>query len=189
MNRLNLLASKFVQVDFEVDDDGYVTSADPILPPIKEVAFGGLASLIVFGMLWKFAWPSIKKGMQDRTARIQSDLDESAAAKAQAEKEAADIRTALGDIDAERSRLQAEADAQAEALLADGRARLDAEIAELESRADADIAAAADRGSDELQADIARFAGAAIDGVVVGSVDDATQQDLIEGFIARVGAS
>ena len=189
MNRLNALAGAFVQAEFDVDDDGYVTSKDPILPPLKEVWIGGAASLIIFGLLWKFAWPAIKKGMHDRTARIQDDLDSAAAEKQAAEKEAADIRSALGDIDAERSRIHAEADAQAEAMLADGRARLDAEIAELEARAEADIAAAAGRGSDELQADIARYASSAIDDVVVGSLDDAAQQELIEGFIARVGAS
>ena len=45
--------------------------------------------------------------------------------QADAEAEAAQIRQAIGDIDAERARLLAEADVQAEALLDDGRARLE----------------------------------------------------------------
>ena len=84
-----------------------------------------------------------------------------AAAKRDAEAEAAQIRQSLGNIEAERQRLLAEADAQAEALLADGRARLDTEVAELEAKADADIAAGAGRAGDELRAEIARLAGAA----------------------------
>ena len=99
------------------------------------------------------------------------------------------IRQSLGNIEAERQRVLAEADAQAEALLADGRARLDTEVAELEAKADTDIAAGAGRAGDELRVEIARLAGAAADLVVERSLDDATQQQLIESFIANVGAS
>ena len=174
--------------DIPFDDKGY-TTINPILPPKWELIIGSAASIIIFALLYKFAWPLIKKSFADRTARIQKELDDAAAAKAAAENEAARIRQAKGDIESERSRLYAEADTQAEALLADGRARLDAEVAELEARADADVAAAAGRGSDELRVEIARHAGVAVDRIVAGTLDAAAQQDLIEGFIARVGAS
>ncbi len=169
------------------DDKGY-TTIDPIVPPWKELIPGSLASIIVFTLLYKYAGPIVKKSFADRTAGIQKQIDDSAAAKVAAESEAVRIREAQGDIDAERARLYAEADAQAEALLADGRVRLDAEMAELEARADTDITAAAGRSSDELRAEIARHAGDAVDRIVLGTLDDAAQQDLIEGFIARVGA-
>jgi F-type H+-transporting ATPase subunit b len=188
MNRLHLLAGELFQVEFDVDDQG-VTSADPLLPPIKEIAIGGLASIIVFAALWKYAMPAIRKAMSDRTARIQADLDGANAATAEAEQSAAEIRTALGDIEGERQRLFAEADQQAESILTDGRARLDHEIAELHARADADIAAAATRGGDELRAEIARHAAASIDTVVADTLDATAQHELIESFIQRVGAS
>ncbi len=173
-----------------VPNDGIgSTSLNPYLAPMKEVVIGGLATLIVFAMLYKYAWPAISKGMKDRTARIQADLDSSAAARTQAEADAAEIRTSLGDVDGERSRLFAEADAQAAALLEDGRLRLAKEIEELEAKAEADIAAAAGRGADDLRADISRYASQAIESSVDASLDDATQQELIESFIARVGAS
>lgn len=158
-------------------------------PAQAELIYGSIASIIIFGALWKFAGPAIKKAMAERTDRIQQELDESEAAKAAAEAEAAGIRQAAGDIDAERQRLFAEADAQAEAVLADGRARLEQEVADLEARADADIAATAGRANDELHAEISRLAAVATDRVIAdGVLDDATQQALIENFIARVGA-
>lgn len=174
--------------DVPFDDKGYHTE-NPILAPTKELIISGIASLIVFGLLWKFAWPSIKKSFQDRTAGIQKELDDSSAAKVTAESEAAEIRRAQGDIEAERRRLHAEAEAQAEALIADGRLRIEAEMAELEARAEADIAAAAGRSTDELRSEIARHSGVAIERIVLETLDDATHQALIEGFIQRVGAS
>jgi F-type H+-transporting ATPase subunit b len=170
------------------DDKGY-TTIDPIFPPWKELIPGSLASIIVFSLLYWKAGPIIRKSFRDRTEGIQKQLDDAAAAKTAAEADAIRIREAQGDIDAERSRLYAEADAQAEALLADGRTRLAAEIAELEARAEADIASAAGRGTDELRTEISKHSAVAVDAIVRGTLDDAAQQELIEGFIARVGAS
>lgn len=161
-----------------------------LLPADAELIYGTIASLLILGLLFKFAGPAIKKAMAARTERIQRELDESAAAKAEADAEATEIRRAAGDVDAERQRLLAEADAQAEALLADGRARLEQEVADLEARADADIAIAAGRANDELRAEISRLAASATDRVLAGGVlDDGAQQALIENFIARVGAT
>jgi F-type H+-transporting ATPase subunit b len=187
--QLNHLAAGLLAAESVPNDGKGSTSLSPYFAPMKEVVIGGLATLIVFAMLYKFAWPAIAKGMQDRTARIQGDLDTSAAARTQAEADAAEIRTSLGDVDGERTRLFAEADAQAAALLEDGRLRLAREIEELEAKAEADIAAAAGRGADDLRADISRSASQAIESSVQASLDDATQQELIESFISRVGAS
>jgi len=189
LTQLNVIAAGLLEADAVPNDGKGSTSLNPYLAPMKEVVIGGLATLIVFAMLWKFAWPAIAQGMKDRTARIQADLDSSAAARKQAESDAAEIRTSLGDIDGERTRLFADAEAQAAALLEDGRTRLKQDVAEMETKAEADIAAAAGRGADDLRADIARFSGQAIESSVTSSLDDAGQQDLIEGFIARVGAS
>lgn len=185
---LNHIAAGLLEAESVPNDGKGSTSLSPYFAPLKEVVIGGLATLIVFALLWKFAWPAISKGMQARTARIQKELDESAAARKQAESDAAQIRTSLGDVDGERTRLFADAEAQAAALLEDGRTRISQDVAEMELRAEADIAAAAGRGADDLRADIARFSGQAIESSVTSSLDDATQQELIEGFIARVGA-
>jgi F-type H+-transporting ATPase subunit b len=157
-------------------------------PEGYEMLFGIPASVIVFYLLWKFAGPTVKRGMAGRTAKIQGELDAGEAARAAADAEAAQIRQAKGDIAAERARLLAEADAQAAALLDDGRARLAQELVELDARADADIVAAAGRSGDELRAEIARLSAAAVELVVTGSLDAATHQELIENFIAKVGA-
>jgi F-type H+-transporting ATPase subunit b len=185
-----LLAGRLLPSAEEIpfDDKGY-TTIHPIFPPLKELIPGSLASIIVFTLLYKYAGPTIKKMFRDRTAGIQKRLDDAAAAKVDADAEASRIREAKGDIEAERARIHADAEAQAAALLAEGRARLEAEIADLEARADAEIAAATDRGTDELRAEIARHSTVAIDRIIADTLDDAAQQELIESFISRVGAS
>lgn len=171
------------------DADGNVVTHSSILPETAEIIWGGLASLIIFYALFKFGAPLMKKSFAARTEKIQKELDAAAADKAAAATEAAGIRAAKGDIAAERARLLSDAETQAAAVLEDGRARLAVEVADVEAKAVTDIASAQGRVGDELRAEIARLSAAAVDHVVTGSLDDATQQELIENFIARVGAS
>ncbi len=143
---MNLFASiVFAADEVPHQDSEGITTHHWLLPETAEIIYGGVASLIIFGALYKFALPMARKALAARTARIQKELDDSAAAKAAADAEAAEIRRALGDIDAERGRLLADADASASQLLADGRIRLQSEIAELHARADAEIAQLAAR--------------------------------------------
>lgn len=160
-----------------------------LFPETAEIIYGGLSSLIVFGLLYKFAGPAAKKAMAARTERIQKELDGAAQARTKSESDASDIRMALGDVEAERSRLLAEADVQAAALIVDGRSRITAEIADLETKAAADLVAARGRGADELRAEIALLASLAMPAVVQATLTDQTKQELIEAFISSVGAS
>ena len=160
-----------------------------LFPEIGEIIYGGLASLAIFYALYKFGWPAAKKALETRTAKIQKELDDSASARAQAEADAANIRKALGDVVGERDKMLAEADAQAAAILAEGRARITAEVADMEARATAEIDAARSRIGDELRAEIARLSAAATASAVRSALDDRTQQELVDGFIAKVGAS
>ena len=163
-------------------------SVNWLLPATSELIYGGLASIIIFALIYKFAGPAAKKGMADRTAKIQAELDGAAEALTTARTEAEEIRRAAGDIASERARLLAEADAQAAALLSEGRERLAAEIAELDDRALAEAAGLAGRLGDELRVEVSRISSSVVDQLVANSLDDATQQALIEDFIQKVGA-
>lgn len=171
------------------DSSGNIVTHSKFLPETAEIIWGGLASVIIFAVLIKFAGPMVKKAMAARTAKIQKELDDAAADQAAAIGEAEQIRQAKGDIQAERARILAEAEQQAAALLADGRTRITAELAEIEARTTAEIAQIGARVNDELRAEISRLSSAAVDHVVSGSLDSATHQQLIESFISRVGAT
>ena len=174
--------------EVSVDSEGIVTHS-AFLPEKSELIYGSIASIIIFALLFKFAGPALMKGLHARTDKIQKELDSAAADQASATSEAAGIRQAKGDINAERERLLAEADAQVEQLNADFHARLDEEIAEMQARALADITTASGRQSDELRAEISRLSSAAAERAVAESIDEATHQQLIEAFIQKVGAS
>ena len=170
-------------------EGGAAQTPSAFFPEAAEIIYGGLASVMVIGALVKFAGPMAKKSFADRTARIQADIDSARDARTRADDDATRIRSALGDIQSERARILADADQQAAALVADGRARVAAEMADIEQKALADIATASGRAKDDLEAEIKRLARAAADRVIAQSMNDSTQQALVEGFISNVGAA
>lgn len=168
---------------------GTIESHHAWWPEWYEIVFGGFASLLVFAALWKFAIPALKKSLGARSEKIQAALDGSATALTDAKAAATQIRANKGDLQAERSRILAEADQTAERVRTEGTRRIAAEIAEVRAKGEADVAAAQGRAQAELHADVAAIASAATEQVVAGSLDGATQQRLIEDFISKVGAS
>ena len=82
MNVLGIIANtgRVLSEEVVVDTDGNVTTHSWFLPETAEIIWGGLASLIIFYALYKFGWPQMKKSFEARTARIQKELDDAAAA-------------------------------------------------------------------------------------------------------------
>ena len=117
------------------------------LPEGYEIWFGGIASIIIFGLLFWKAGPLRQEGDGGTAPHGSRTSSTPPTGRERGRGRSGRIRQAKGDIEAERARMLAEADAQAEALLATAAARLDAEVAELEAKADADIAAAGSRAS------------------------------------------
>jgi F-type H+-transporting ATPase subunit b len=183
---MNVLASIVV---FAQASEETFHAHSPLWPETLEIIWGGTAFLVVAFMLWKFAVPAMKKGMAARSERIQRELDNAAKAKADADAQAADISTRLGDIDAERARLLAEADQTAARVLSEGRDRLETEVAELQAKTDADLAAAGSRLAGEVESQVGQMAADATERLVTRQLDDATVQRLVEEFIAKVGRS
>ena len=60
---------------------------NPILPEVNEIIWGSLAFLILFAVMARYAYPAIKKVMEDRTAKIQGDIDAAETARSDAERE------------------------------------------------------------------------------------------------------
>jgi F-type H+-transporting ATPase subunit b len=153
-----------------------------------ELIWGGLAFLIVFGVLFWKAGPAIKKGMAARTERIQAELDKSAAAKVAAEQEANEVRASLAGASDEAAAIVSDARRTAEQLKAEGLARVEAELVDTRARALADLESSKGRVSSELQGAVARLAIGAAEQVVERNLDAATQSALVEQFIAQVGS-
>ena len=160
----------------------------PIVPAKNELIWGGISFVVLFGLLYKLAWPGLKKGLEARTERIRADLDAADAAKADATHLLDDYKAQLADAKNESARIIEEARQTADGLKRDAEQRLQTELAELRARASADVEAAKAQAISDLRAEVATLAIGAAEVVIQKNLDRQTQVQLIENYINQVGA-
>ena len=163
-------------------------SPNPIIPEWNEVIWGGLAFLILFVLMTKYAYPAVKKAMDDRSAKIQADIDAAENARAEAEQLRSDYDLKLAEAKAEASRIIDEARQEAEAVRQERIAAIDGEIAEKRAQADADIVVAQERAFQEMRGQVTALAVGAAERIVESNLDASAQSHLVDSFIDRVGS-
>ncbi len=164
-------------------------SPSPIMPASDELLWGGVSFAILFVLMWKFALPAIKDGMNARTERIRNDLASAESARTEAEAVLEQHRQSVAGAKAEAGRIIEEARQAAEALKRDQEARLQAELAEARTRAAADIESAKAQAIADLRGDVAQLAVGAASRIVHQNLDAAAQAQLVEDYINQVSSS
>lgn len=121
-----------------------------VLPAADELLWGSLAFLVLVGALLKFVFPRLKKGLEERTKRIQGQLEEAERTKRDADQVLEQYRAQLNDARQEVQRIIDEGKRTAEALKADIVAKAETEAREIVQRAQADVAGERDRAVAQL---------------------------------------
>src|SRR5581483_4962665 len=142
----------------------------PILPATNELIWGGIAFVILFFLLAKFAYPTIKKGMDDRAEKIRTSIDEAETARTDAQRILEEYQRQLADARSESARIIEEARQAADRLRQDLKRQAETEVGELRARVG------------ELAIELAEK-------VVERSLDRETNMQLIENYINQVGSA
>jgi F-type H+-transporting ATPase subunit b len=158
-----------------------------ILPEWNEIIWGGLAFLILLGVMWKFALPPVRNMMKQREDRIRSDLERAEQAKAEGESELAEYRRQLADARNEAGRIIEEARQAADQVRQDLINRAEADAAEIRQRAQQDVQLGTERAMVDLQQRVAELSVELAEKVVERNLDRDTQIALIESYINQVG--
>ena len=160
---------------------------NPILPPVNELIWGSISFVVLFALLGKFAYPSIKKSMEARSERIKDDLEGAEQAKVDAQGVLDEYRAQLADAKTEAARIIEEARQQGDAVRREQEARLQTELAAMRERAAADVEGAKTQAIADLRGEVANLAIGAAEIVVGKNLDRETQTQLVEQYIASVG--
>jgi len=158
---------------------------NPILPDLAELIFGGAAFVIVFWALTKFAFPALNTMLDERTAKVQGDLEKAEAAKSEADAVLADYRTQLAGAREESNRIIEDSRKTADQLRRDLAAKAEEEAASTVARAQEEIRAERDRVFNDLRTQVGEIA-VDIAGRVVGqSLDQKAHEKLIDDYIEQ----
>ena len=156
---------------------------------INEVIWGSISFLCIVALFfWKGLAPA-KAMWFGRIERIANELDTAEAARADAEAKLAAVESDIANAEAERQRILVEGRETADTVKAQIIERAVTDAADLRTRGGADVEAAKAQATGDLQAEIGVLALGAAEAVVANSLDDATQNELIENYINGVGAS
>jgi F-type H+-transporting ATPase subunit b len=161
----------------------------PILPATNELIWGGIAFVILFFLLAKFAYPGIKKGMDERAEKIRTSIDEAEHARSEAGRILEEYQRQLADARSESARIIEEARQAADRLRQDLKRQAETEVNELRARAQEDIQAQVQRAMADLQSRVGELAIELAEKVVERSLDRETNMQLIENYINQVGSA
>lgn len=189
MNAITATLGQATAIWYAAEDAGEAAEApNPIIPAWDEVIWGSIAFLILLAVMWKFAYPTIRKAMESRTASIQSDIDSADAAKREAQELREQYDSRLAEANAEAARIIEEARGEAERVRQERLAAIEPEIAERRLAAEADIEAARNRAMVEVRGEITALAVGAASRVVMASLDEDAHRRLVDDYIDQIGS-
>ena len=148
----------------------------------------GVGLLIFLGILVAAGVPKIAaKALDAKAVKIQSDLDEAARLRAEAEALLAQIRKEKAEAEAQAAEMMASAEADARRLEAETKARLEETLARRQKMAESRIAQAEAQASAEVKAAAADLAAKAAQDILSARLAGAKSDPLIDAAIAQIG--
>lgn len=153
----------------------------------NEVYWGSLAFFVVLGLLYKYAFPAMKKALKGRTDRISAELSAAALARADAENALTASTQDLPDVSTEANRLLEESKDTAAKLKADMVAKAHSDAEDLKLRAASDISNQTSQALADIRDEVARLTRGATEKVVESNLNPSSQSDLIDAYITKVG--
>jgi len=164
-----------------------IQSKNPILPAGNEIVWGTVSFVLLFVLLWKFAFPPVRKTMEARTERIRESLDTAEKAKTDAESVLTEYQRQLADAKNESNRIIEEARQTAEALRRDLMAKAEADAQEVRIRATEDINRAKDQAMAELRSQLTQLTIDLTEKVVRHNIDRESNAALVDDYISSIG--
>ena len=129
----------------------------------------------------------VAKALDDKGAKIQSELDEAARLRAEAEAMLAQIRQEKAEAEAQAADLLATAQADAKRLEADAKARIEESTARRQALAERRIAQAEAEAAQEVKAAAADLAAKAAQQILATRIAGAKTDPLIDQAIGQIG--
>lgn len=168
-------------------DDAHADHAHKPLSPMpspKEGLVVGLTSIVVFLLVLAFlsakVWPTIAKGLDDRAAKIRSEIEAAEHAQKQAKQALAEYEANLAKARAEAQKMLDDAKAQQTAIAADLKAKSEIELNAMREKATRDIDAAKRAALGEIYDHAASLATTMAGKILKREINSGDQQRLVQ---------
>lgn len=157
------------------------------LQMLAQVGFLALNVLILFGVLAKILFKPVRQYMQNRREGIRSDLEQAKSEREKAKNLRAEYEKKLDGIQQEADEILRDAHKNALAKENDMIAKAKEEAQRIYDRAKLEIEREQDKAKDDLKKEIVELASIMASKFVVSTIDEDTQNQLIEKTIQEMG--
>lgn len=161
-----------------------------LLPDPAELLYGSLMFAVLFILLTVLVFPKARKGMAERSAKIQGQISEADRVRSEADQTLEQYRKQVADARGEASRIVEEARRSGEALKAEILQKAEAEAAQILERARGEVAGERERAVAELRQSVGTISldiAAKVIGKELQSGD--AHKQLVDQAIAQLSSS
>ncbi len=163
-----------------------VEGRDPdlqLLPDFPELLWGFVAFSLLMAFMFTFVFPRLNRTLDERSAKIQGQIEEAEAVRGEAEQLRSQYEKQLADARNEANRIIDDAREQAERLRQDALAKAEEEASLITARAREE--AEADRGRivQELRGQVAALSVELAGRIVQRELDEAQHRELVDQYI------
>jgi F-type H+-transporting ATPase subunit b len=160
------------------------SNVDLVLPETAELMAGIIAFSIVFFFIWKWAWPTINKTLEQRQAAMTGKIEEADRTKAEAESLLADYKSQLSEAKTEGNRIIEDARVTAEQMKSDLLFKAESEADNIRVKGREDAASEKSRALADARSQVGDISVDLAGKIVGESLDAEAHQALIDRYLA-----
>ena len=164
------------------------SGVDLLIPTTQEWVAALAAFLIVFAVMWKFAWPNLQATLEARQAEIGGKMEEAEGIKVEAQGLLDDYKAQVAAAKSEANQIVEDARVQGESVKADIITKAEAEGRLILDKAREEAGNEKARALGEARQEVANLSIDLAEKVVGNSLDRSAQQGLVTQYLADLEA-
>ena len=161
----------------------------PILPEVPDLVWGSVSFVIVALVIFKLAWPTFTRTLDERTRKIDEGLNAAARARDEVAQERAALSDEIDEAHRGAARIRGKAQANAVAIVDGAKKAAGGEASRVTEAAQRQIAADTQIAKAQLRRDVGSLA-TELAGRIVGRqvLDPKVSQTVVDGFLDELEA-
>ncbi|MDQ7014477.1 MAG: hypothetical protein Q9O74_11360 [Planctomycetota bacterium] len=171
-------------------DGGHAKEVVGAIPTAAQGIATGITALLVFALVFIVlrikVWPAISQGLDERAAKITSEIEAAAAARKQAAEALESYQENLAEARAEAQKMLDDTRAQQQKMAADLKAKADIELNDMRDKARRDIESAKRAALNEIYAESTATATMLASKILAREVNASDHQRLIDESLAEL---
>lgn len=154
-----------------------------LLPETPELIWGAVAFTVLMAILGFLVFPRLNQALDERTARVQGQIEDAEAVRGEAEQLRRQYEEQLAGAKDEAQRIIEEAREQGERIRSDAQTEAEREAQQIRARAREDAEAERSRVVQDLRNQVASLSVDLAGRIVERELDEQRHRDLVDSYI------